>query len=108
MHHSAKVGRACKTDAAFRLLSGGHAISSGTLRRFRRENRAFFEQAIEQTVAMAQERGLLDTDELAVDSMRLRAHASTKAVRTLSRSKERLVGRAARALASLAPRAPRE
>jgi transposase len=90
MRHSTKVGLACKTDAAFRLLSGGHAISSGVLRRFRRENGAFFAQAIGQTVAMAHERGLLHTDELAVDSMRLRAHASTKAVRTLARSKKRL------------------
>lgn len=105
VHHSTKVGHACKTDAAFRLLSGGHAISSGTLRRFRRENREFFAQAIEQTVAMAHARGLLDTDELAVDSMRLRANASTKAVRTLSRSKERLVELAAVDLAQLDPAA---
>lgn len=90
MHHSTKVGRACKTDAAFRLLSGGYAMSSGMLRRFRRENGAFFAQAIEQTVQLAHERGLLKPDELATDSMRLRAHASTKAVRTLVRSKRRL------------------
>jgi transposase len=101
MHHSTKVGQACKTDAAFRLVSGGHAISSGTLRRFRRENRAFFAQAIEQTVAMAQASGMLETDELAVDSMRLRAHASGKAVRTLSRSKKRLAELAAVDVAQL-------
>lgn len=90
MRHSTKVGRACKTDAAFRLLSGGYAFSSGMLRRFRRENGAFFEQAITQTVHLANECGVLHTDELATDSMRLRAHASPKAVRTLSRSKKRL------------------
>ncbi len=48
-----------------------------------------------QTVAMAQEKGLLPLDDLAADSMRLRAHASTKAVRTLVRSKKRLAELAA-------------
>jgi transposase len=90
MHHSTKVGLACKTDAAFRLLSGGYAVSAGNLRRFRRENAAFFAQAIEQTVALIHQEGRLRTDELAVDSMRLEAHASAKAVRTLQRSKKRL------------------
>lgn len=101
IHHSTKVARALKTDNAFRLLSGGHAISEGKLRRFRRENRAFFEQAIAQTVALAHERGWLDADALAVDSMRLRAHASTKEVRTLKRSKQRLVELAAVDVATL-------
>jgi transposase len=95
MHHSTKVARALKTDNALRLLSGGHAISEGKLRRFRRENRAFFEDAIAQTAALAHRDGWLDTDALAVDSMRLRAHASTKAVRTLKRSTERLAELAA-------------
>ena len=39
--------------------------------------------------------GLVQVDDLAVDSMRLRAHASTKAVRTLSRSTKRLAELAA-------------
>lgn len=90
IHHASKAARACITDSAFRLLSGGYAISEGTLKRFRRHNGAFFANAIVQTAKMAHERGLLRTEELAVDSMRLRAHASTKAVRTLKRSKERL------------------
>jgi len=90
IHHASKVARACQTDAAFRLLSGGYAISDGTLKRFRRRNGTFFADAIVQTVRFARERGVLPIEELAVDSMRLRAHASTKAVRTLKRSRERL------------------
>ena len=39
---------------------------------------------------MAEAAGLLSLDDFAADSMRLRAHASTKAVRTLVRSKKRL------------------
>src|SRR5579859_3271335 len=46
LHESTKVAAALKTDAAFRLLSGGHAISEGTLRRFRRENRELFEHLL--------------------------------------------------------------
>ena len=49
IHESTKLGAALKTDAALRLLSGGHIISEGTLRRFRSTNRGFFEEAIEQT-----------------------------------------------------------
>lgn len=90
VHHSTKVARACKTDAAFQLLTGGHAISGATLRRFRQHNRQFFLEAIERTVELAHARGLLKLEELAIDSVRLRAHASTKAARTLERSRKRL------------------
>jgi len=89
-HHATKVARALKTDAALRLLSGGHAISRSKLSEFRQQHGALFANLIAQTVAMAQAEGLLPLDDLAADSMRLRAHASTKAVRTQSRSKKRL------------------
>lgn len=90
LHHSTKLAAALKTDAALRLASGGHAISEGKLREFRRNNRELFEQAIAATLSQAREAGLLPIDELAVDSMRLRANASTKAVRTVVRSTKRL------------------
>jgi transposase len=90
MHHATKVARALQTDAALRLLSGGYSISRSTLNDFRQQHGTLFAELIEQTVAMAKSEGLLQLDDLAADSMRLRAHASTKAVRTLSRSKKRL------------------
>jgi len=90
IHHSTKLARAMKTDAALRLVAGGHAISEGALRRFRRENRALFERALKQTVEMAHELKLVDASQLSVDSVRLRAHASTEAVRTVTRSQKRL------------------
>src|SRR5438477_1196349 len=90
MRHSTKVARACVTDAAFRLLSGGHDISAPTLRRFRQKHRAFFMDAIQQTLAMAHAKSLLDAADVAVDSVRIRAHAAVSAVRTLERSKKRL------------------
>lgn len=90
IHHATKLARALETDAALRLLSGGHRISRSTLNEFRLRHEALFAACIEQTVAMAEAAGLLSLDDLAADSMRLRAHASTKAVRTLVRSKKRL------------------
>jgi transposase len=95
IHHSTKLERAAETDAAFRLVAGGHWISAGKLRDFRRTHLEFFRQAIQQTLAMAEEMGLLDPEQLAVDSVRLRAHASTKAARTLTRSRKRLAELAA-------------
>jgi transposase len=103
LHESTKVANAMQTDAAFRLLAGGHVISAGTLRRFRGRNGAFFEAAIAQTVRMANDLGLLRTDELGVDSVRLRAHASTSEARTLVRSRKRLAELLATALDQLSP-----
>ncbi len=95
IHHATKLSRAVETDAALRLLSGGHRISRSTLNEFRLRHGALFADCIAQTVVMAQAAGLLPLDDLAADSMRLRAHASTKAVRTLVRSKKRLAELAA-------------
>jgi transposase len=101
LHESTKLGNAMKTDAALRLLAGGHVISAGTLRRFRGRNSVFFEAAIAQTVRLAHDLGLLHTDELGVDSVRVRAHASTSQARTLARSRKRLAELLATALDKL-------
>lgn len=90
LHHSTKVVRAFETDAAFRWLCGGGCPSGPTLRRFRQKKEKFFTTAIEQTVTAGFEDGLVDLDALAVDSLRLRAHASKDAVRTKARSSRRL------------------
>lgn len=90
LHHGTTVARALQTDAALRLLSGGYAISRSILNEFRAKHGGLFAELIAQTVAQARTEGLLPLDDLAADSMRLRAHASTKAVRTLSRSQKRL------------------
>lgn len=90
IHHSTKLGRACQTDAALRWLAGGWRPSATTLRRFRLQQGEFFERALARTVEIADENGLLDVEDLAVDSVRLRAHASTHEVRTETRSTKRL------------------
>jgi len=90
VHHATKVARAMQTDAALRLLSGGHTISAGTLKRFRQSQRSLFESLLTETVRVAHAEGLVTTEELATDSMRLRAHASTGQVGTAKRSRQRL------------------
>lgn len=90
VHHSTKLERLLKTDLAYRYLSGGHTMSAGVLRQFRRENGELFEAAIQHTVELAAKANLIPLEELATDSVRLRAHAGMAQVRTLSRSTKRL------------------
>jgi transposase len=84
------IARRIRTDAAYRLVAGGHTISSTTLKQFRLDHAEHFEALIEQTVQMALARSMLNTEELAIDSLRLRAHASKSQVRTRAHSEERL------------------
>jgi transposase len=90
LHEASKIERLAKTDGAYQFLAGGNSVSATMLRTFRRENHAFFESAIEQTVRLAAAAKLLDPQDLAVDSVRVRADASLKSIRTLTRSEERL------------------
>jgi transposase len=90
VHEASKIERLAKTDAAYRFLAGGQSVSATMMRTFRRENGAFYHHAIMQTVLLAAEDDLIDPSDLATDSMRLRADASTKSIRTLARSEERL------------------
>lgn len=90
VHEASAIERAAKTDLAYQLLSDGHSISATMMRTFRRENAEFLMSAIEQTVDLAARAKLIDPKDLAVDSMRLQADASTKSIRTLNRSEERL------------------
>lgn len=90
LHESTKLGSALQTDAALRFLAGGYAISSGTLRRRRQQLGPFLQLVLEQTVALAKDLGLLDPNNIAIDSVRIQAHASMNAVRSLKRSEGRL------------------
>jgi transposase len=90
LHHATRAARACATDAAFLFLSGGHPVSAGTLKRFRQKSRALFESLLSETVRIAHGEGLIVAEELATDSMRLRAHASIHKVGTAKRSRKRL------------------
>jgi transposase len=84
------LARMSKTDQAIRFLSGGISMSDETLKRFRRNNTDLLAQAVQWTLEQAVALDLVDPRQLAVDSYRLPADASTKSVRTVTRSKERL------------------
>jgi transposase len=90
VHHASKLHERMKTDAALRFLSGGHVVSARILSGFRAQHLPLLQSALEATVAWAREEGHVDVQALAVDSLRLRAHASRDAVRVGARSKERL------------------
>jgi Transposase DDE domain len=90
LHHATKVARACATDVAMLFLSGGHAIAAGTLKRFRQQRRNFLQTLLTETVRQAHAAGLVLVEELATDSMRLRAHASPAEAGTVKRSRARL------------------
>jgi transposase len=90
VHHASALARMVSTDAALRWLAGGHTPSAATLKRFRQRHGDFFRDAITQTVQLARQRGLLELDEIALDSMRLRAHASSSRVRRRQWAQERL------------------
>jgi transposase len=89
-HEASKLAVRCKTDVAMRWLCGGHVPSSATLKRFRQHNRSLFERALTRTIELGIEQDLVDVADLAVDSVKLRAHASFKEARTLERSTKRL------------------
>lgn len=90
VHEASKLARLTKTDLAMRLACGGHAMCAETLKSYRRENVDLFAECMKWTVAEAVRLKLIDPEQLATDSMRLRADASLKSIRTLERSKKRL------------------
>jgi len=90
LHHASEVARATETDLAMRLVSGGNALSAETLKLYRRENADFFKSLLARTVKDAAVLGLVNAQDLATDGVRLRADASLKSMRTLSRSQRRL------------------
>ena len=90
LHHASDVAARMTTDVAFRLLSGGYCYSATRLCAFRRSNRTLFTSLNAQVLAMAWDHHLLAPDQCAIDSMRLRAHASLASMRTKERSTQRL------------------
>jgi transposase len=89
-HEASKLTVRLQTDVAMRWACGGNLPSAPTIKRFRHKNLALFESALVRTIELAVEQGLVDVEDLAVDSVKLRAHASFKAARTLERSSKRL------------------
>ena len=76
VHHASKIARLLETDAAYRWLTGGKVVSEDTLLRFVRNHGKFLEDVQQRLVATAAQLGLVKADDLAGDSMRLRADAA--------------------------------
>lgn len=89
-HEASKIAVRAQTDVAMRWICGGNVPSVATIKRFRYQNEALFESLLVRTIELAIEQKLVDVADLAVDSVRLRAHASLKEARTLERSTKRL------------------
>jgi transposase len=90
IHHASKLAELAETDAALRLLAGGHGVSPSRLKEFRSDNGPALSDALRQLLRYGIEAGLVDPRALAVDSMRLRARASGDSISTKSRSSRRL------------------
>lgn len=91
VHEASKLAKMTRDSQAMRLVCGGRTMCAETLKSFRRENVELFEECMAWTVAESVRLNLVDPQTLAADSMRVRADASTKSIRTLERSKKRLV-----------------
>lgn len=85
-HHCSQVARELQTNAAYRLVSGGHEMDASLLRSFRRKNLLFFIECVERTIAIAFERKYVDLEQTALDSVRIEADAATESLCTLERS----------------------
>ena len=90
MHAATRVASALKTDAAFQLAAGGHAIGVSVLKDFRASHFDALRDLNSQVLRLAVTAKLVSPRDLAVDSMRLEADASSGSIRTLERSRKRL------------------
>jgi transposase len=85
-HSASALERRIETDAAYRLVCGGQPISASSLRNFRRKNLLLLNGCFDRTLELAQERGYLDLQQAAVDSVRIEADAAGASIRTATRS----------------------
>jgi len=85
MHAASQVAEALKTDAALQLAAGGHALGVSSLKNFRADHLEALKALQGQVLRLAVEAKLVSPQDLAVDSMRLEADASSASIRTLER-----------------------
>lgn len=85
-HSASALEKRIETDAAYRLVCGGQPISASSLRNFRRKNLLLLNSCFDRTLEVAHERGYLDLQQAAVDSVRIEADAAGASIRTAARS----------------------
>ena len=84
---SRKVQRACLEDVAFRVLAVGQSPDFRTIAAFRARHLAALEGLFAQVVDLCREAGLVTLGHLAVDSTKIRAHASKHKAMSYARMK---------------------
>ena len=84
---SRKVQRACLEDVAFRVLAVGQSPDFRTIAAFRARHLAALEGLFAQVVDLCREAGLVKLGHLAVDSTKIRAHASKHKAMSYARMK---------------------
>ena len=85
---SRKVQRACLEDVAFRVLAVGQSPDFRTIAAFRARHLAALEGLFAQVVDLCREAGLVKLGHLAVDSTKIRAHASKHKAMSYARMDE--------------------
>ena len=85
---SRKVQSACLEDVAFRILAAGQAPDFRTIAAFRARHLGALEDAFAQVVQLCRKAGLAKLGHVAVDSTKVRAHASKHKAMSFGRMKD--------------------
>ena len=85
---SRKVQRACLEDVPFRVLAAGQSPDFRTIAAFRVRHLDALEHLFGQVVRLCRQAGLAKLDHVAVDSTKVRAHASKHKAMSYARMKE--------------------
>ncbi len=88
VHSASEIARRLQTDQAYRLVAGGHELSASLLRTFRRQNLLLMVACNEQLLQIAYDRGHVDLEQTALDSVRIEADAASASIRMLERSQK--------------------
>ena len=85
---SRKVQSACLEDVAFRILAAGQAPDFRTIAAFRARHLGALRDAFAQVVQLCRKGGLAKLGHVAVDSTKVRAHASKHKAMSFGRMKD--------------------
>lgn len=85
---AAEIERRLRTDSAYRLVAGAREISAETLCAFRRKNLMLFCRLDDGLLLDQIEKGNVEFEATAVDSVRLEADVASSSIRTLERSEK--------------------
>ncbi len=97
---SRRIEAACRTDAAFRVISGGLVPDHATFARFVVDHEAAMEGLFVSGLRLCSAAGLVDLSTVAIDGTKMRADASLRANRSVEWIHEQVVALMAATVAS--------